>query len=186
MEKDIATASIKIGISTCLLGEKVRFDGGHKHAPFITDTLGKLFTFVGVCPEVGCGLSTPREAMRLEGDPAAPRLMTIKTRQDLTEQMLAFCREKVSELEKEGLCGFIFKKNSPSSGLFRVKVYKRGVPVESGRGLFADAIVRHFPLLPVEEEDRLCDMAIRKDFIERVLTYRRRIDRLTVVSSPAP
>ena len=165
--------TIKIGISSCLLGEHVRYDGGHKHEPFITETMGKFFTFVGVCPEVGCGLPTPRDAMHLEGDPAEPRLITIRTGKDQTEQMRSYCRDKVVELEQEDLCGFIFKKGSPSSGLFRVKVYNRNNPVKTGRGLFADAVVKHFPLLPVEEEGRLHDMGLRENFIVRVFAYRR-------------
>jgi len=164
---------IKVGVSSCLLGEKVRYDGGHKHDHYITDTLGRFFNFVPVCPEVGCGLPIPREAMRLEGNPESPRLFTNKTRNDLTEQMLEFCRRTVMELESEDLCGFIFKKDSPSSGLFRVKVYNNGVPAKTGRGLFADAMVRHFPLLPVEEEGRLYDMHIRENFIERIFAFRR-------------
>lgn len=167
------TEMIKVGVSACLLGEKVRFDGGHKHDHYITDTLGPYFTFVPVCPEVGCGLPVPREAMRLEGDPAAPRLMTGKSRVDLTAQMQTFCAHQVKELEAEDLCGFIFKKNSPSSGLFRVKVYNNGMAAKSGRGLFADAVARHFPLLPLEEEGRLNDPPLRENFIERVFSYRR-------------
>lgn len=163
---------ISIGVSSCLLGEKVRYDGGHKHDRYITDTLGRFFRFVPVCPEVGCGLSIPREAMRLEGDPSAPRLVTNRTGIDLTERMLDFCRNKVVELEQEDLCGFIFKKDSPSSGLYRVKVYGGGVPARNGRGLFADALVKHFPLLPVEEEGRLYDMNLREIFIERVFAFR--------------
>lgn len=163
---------IAIGVSSCLLGEKVRYDGGHKHDRYITDTLGRFFRFVPVCPEVGCGLSIPREAMRLEGDPSAPRLVTNRTGIDLTERMLDFCRKKVVELEREELCGFIFKKDSPSSGLFRVKVYGGGAPARNGRGLFADALVKHFPLLPVEEEGRLYDMNLRENFIERVFAFR--------------
>lgn len=164
---------IKVGVSSCLLGEAVRYDGGHKHDHYITDTLGRFFSYVPVCPEVGCGLPVPREAMRLEGDTEEPRLVTVKTRIDLTEQMQAFCRGMVAELEKEDLCGFIFKKNSPSSGLFRVKVYNKGIPVKTGRGLFAAAVVDHFPLLPVEEEGRLFDMDIRENFIERVFAWKR-------------
>jgi uncharacterized protein YbgA (DUF1722 family)/uncharacterized protein YbbK (DUF523 family) len=163
---------ITIGVSSCLLGEKVRYDGGHKHDRYITDTLGRFFRFVPVCPEVGCGLPIPREAMRLEGDPASPRLVTNRTGIDLTERMLDFCRKKVVELEQEDLCGFIFKKDSPSSGLFRVKVYGGGMPSKTGRGLFADALVKHLPLLPVEEEGRLYDMNIRENFIERVFALR--------------
>lgn len=167
------TSQIRIGVSSCLLGEKVRYDGGHKHDRYLTDILGRFFRFVPVCPEVECGMPIPREAMRLEGDPAAPRLVTNRTRIDKTGQMLDFCRKKVVELEDEDLCGFIFKKGSPSSGLYRVKVYNQGVPAKSGSGLFAAAVVRHFPLLPVEEEGRLNDPHIRENFIERVFTLRR-------------
>ncbi len=166
---------IKIGVSACLLGQTVRYDGGHKHDRYITDTLGRYFTFVPVCPEVGCGLPTPRESMRLEGDPASPRLVTGKSHIDHTERMLAFCAGKVEELAEEDLCGFIFKKDSPSSGLFRVKVYPTagGVASKNGSGLFAAAVARHFPLLPMEEEGRLNDPALRENFIERVFSFRR-------------
>ena len=167
------TAPITIGVSSCLLGEHVRYDGGHKHDRYITDTLGRWFRFLPVCPEVGCGLSIPREAMRLEGDPANPRLMTGRSRIDLTERMLAFCTAKVKDLEGEDLCGFIFKKDSPSSGLFRVKVYNNGAAAKSGSGLFAAAVARHFPLLPLEEEGRLNDPCLRENFIERVFSCRR-------------
>ena len=167
------TTRIRIGVSSCLLGEQVRYDGGHKHDHYITDILGRYFSFVPVCPEAGCGLPIPREAMRLEGDPANPRLMTNKTRMDKTDQMLAYCRNKVAELEAQDLCGFIFKKDSPSSGLFRVKVYNNGVATKSGSGLFAAAVARHFPLLPMEEEGRLNDPCLRENFIERVFSYRR-------------
>lgn len=167
------TQLVKIGVSACLLGEHVRYDGGHKHDRYITDTLGEYFTFIPVCPEVECGLPIPREAMRLEGDPLAPRLMTRQTRVDKTEQMLTYCSAKVSELENEELCGFVFKKDSPSSGLFRVKVYNNGQAQKVGSGLFAAAMARRFVLLPMEEEGRLNDPAIRENFIERVFSYRR-------------
>ena len=167
------TAPIIIAVSACLLGEHVRYDGGHKHDRYITDTLGMFFTFVPVCPETGCGLPTPREAMRLEGDPASPRLMTRQSRVDRTEQMAAYCSTKIRELENADLCGFIFKKDSPSSGLFRVKVYNNGQAVKNGRGLFAAAVARRFPLLPMEEEGRLNDPGIRENFIERIFCYRR-------------
>jgi len=165
--------TINIGISSCLLGEPVRYDGGHKHDRYITDILGRYFRFVPVCPEVGCGLPIPRESMRLEGTPDSPRLVTNRSRTDLTGQMTAFCRTKVMELESEDLCGFIFKSKSPSSGLFRVKVYNQGMPAKISRGLFAEAVTRHFPLLPVEEEGRLNDADIRENFLERVFSYRR-------------
>jgi uncharacterized protein YbgA (DUF1722 family)/uncharacterized protein YbbK (DUF523 family) len=170
--------AIRVGVSSCLLGEKVRYDGGHKHDRYIAETLGRFFTFVPVCPEVGCGLAIPREAMHLEGNPDKPRLVTIRTHTDLTSQMLDYCRRKVEEIGQDDLCGFIFKKGSPSSGLHRVKVYTRGAPARSGRGLFAAAVVERFPLLPVEEEGRLCDPAIRENFIERVFACRRWKDLL--------
>ncbi len=165
--------NVNIGVSSCLLGEKVRYDGGHKHDRYITDTLGRFFNFIPVCPEVGCGLPVPREAMRLEGNPAEPRLVTGRSRIDLTEKMIDYCTGKVEELAGADLCGFIFKKGSPSSGLFRVKVYGSGVPVSRGRGLFAAAVAKRFPYLPVEEEGRLYDMDLRGNFIERVFAYRR-------------
>lgn len=178
------TAPITLGVSACLLGEHVRYDGGHKHDRYITDTLGAYFTFVPVCPEVGCGLPTPREAMRLEGDPAAPRLMTRTTRVDKTEQMLAYCATKVLEMEGEDLCGFIFKKDSPSSGLFRVKVYNNGQAQKVGSGLFAAAMAHHFPLLPMEEEGRLNDPDIRENFLERIFSYRRWKSFLAEIPTP--
>ena len=170
----VCDTPIRIGVSACLLGEHVRYDGGHKHDRYITDTLGRFFSFLPVCPEVGCGMPVPREAMRLEGDPTLPRLMTRQSRIDKTDQMLAFCASKTRELECADLCGFIFKKDSPSSGLFRVKVYdENGMPRKTGSGLFAAAVTRHFPLLPVEEAERLNDPAIRENFIERVFCCRR-------------
>jgi len=166
--------AVNIGVSACLLGEKVRYDGGHKHDSYITDTLGKLFTFVPVCPEVESGMTTPREPMRLEGDPTASRLMTRESRIDKTEQMLSYCREKVEALGKADLCGFIFKKNSPSSGLFEVKIYDtNGDWTGSGSGLFAHAVATRFPLLPVVEDEQLYDQEFREKFIERIFCYHR-------------
>jgi len=167
-------SAITIGVSSCLLGHKVRYDGGHKHDHYISDTLGRFFRFLPVCPEVECGMTIPREAMRLEGDPDSPRLVSSRSRIDKTEQMRSYCERRVRELGNEELCGFIFKKNSPSSGLFRVKVYAgSGMPAKNGRGLFAAAMARHFPLLPLEEEGRLNDPAIRENFIERVFACAR-------------
>ncbi len=165
---------IKIGISTCLLGEKVRYDGGHKLDRYITQTLGQYMTFVPVCPEVECGLSVPREAMRLVGDPQSPRLMTIRSKIDLTEQMETWAHKRVRELESEGLCGYIFKSKSPSSGMERVKVYtEKGHPSPVGVGIFARIFMDHFPRLPTEEEGRLHDPVLRENFIEQVFALKR-------------
>ncbi|MDD3580878.1 MAG: DUF523 and DUF1722 domain-containing protein, partial [Desulfobacca sp.] len=170
----MTAAKIKIGISACLLGEKVRFDGQHKLDRFITDTLGKYLEFVPVCPEVECGLGVPREPMRLIGDPEAPRLVTVRTKVDLTDRMVAWSQNKVQELERLELCGFIFKSDSPSSGMERVKVYTdKGIPEKKGVGLFARQFMDHFPLLPVEEEGRLHDPKLRENFIERLFTLKR-------------
>ena len=169
-----SSEKLRLGISTCLLGQKVRYDGGHKHDRYLTDTLGQYVEWVPVCPEVECGLPVPREAMHLVGDPAAPRLMTVRTGEDKTDQMLRWARKRVAELEGENLCGFVFKAKSPSSGMERVKVYSaKGIPQKVGVGLFARAFMDHFPLLPVEEDGRLHDMAIRVNFIERIFTLKR-------------
>ena len=168
------TDKIKLGISTCLLGEPVRYDGGHKWDRFLTDTLGNYVDFVPVCPEVECGLGTPREAMHLVGDPSSPRLVTVRSGVDHTERMLSWARRRVAELEQEDLCGFIFKSKSPSSGMERVKVYgPSGSAASTGVGLFARAFMEHFPLLPVEEEGRLHDPRLRENFIEAIFTLKR-------------
>lgn len=165
--------TITIGVSACLLGEEVRYDGGHKHDRYLTDILGRHVRFLPLCPEVGCGLPVPREAMRLEEDPEQPRMMTIRTRVDHSERMQAWCTAIVEKLAAADLCGFILKKNSPSCGRDHVKVYTEGKAVQSGSGLFAAALARHFPLLPLEEEGRLEDLRLRENFIERIFGYRR-------------
>jgi uncharacterized protein YbgA (DUF1722 family)/uncharacterized protein YbbK (DUF523 family) len=165
---------IKLGISTCLLGENVRYDGGHKLDRFLTDTLGQYVAYVPVCPEVECGLPVPRESMHLEGDPESPRLVTLRTKQDMTERMVRWAKKRVVELEKEGLCGFIFKSDSPSSGMERVRVYnEKGMPVKKGVGMFAGIFMEHYPLLPVEDEGRLHDPKLRENFVERIFTLKR-------------
>jgi len=165
---------IRIGISACLLGQPVRFDGSHKHDRYLTNTLSEYLDFVPVCPEVESGFSVPRETLRLVGDPEAPRLVTSRTNIDHTDLMLGWAEKRVRELEAENLCGFIFKSDSPSSGLMRVKVYNpKGMAEKKGVGLFARTFTRHFPLLPVEEEGRLNDPVLRETFIEQIFTLKR-------------
>jgi len=165
-------ATPKIGISTCLMGEKVRYDGGHKLDRFIRNTLGKYVRFFPVCPEVECGMSVPREALRLEGDADNPRLMTQKTRRDYTEQMQEWGRNKLNKLEKENLDGYIFKSKSPSSGMQRIKVYNaKGHPAPNGVGIWARMFMDHFPLLPVEDDGRLNDPVLRENFISRIFVF---------------
>ncbi len=168
------TNRIKIGISSCLLGNNVRYNGGHTRDAYVVNTLGAYLDFTPVCPEVECGLSTPREAMRLVGTPEAPRLLTIKTKIDYTDQMLTWAKTRLDLLEKENLCGFIFMSKSPSSGMERVKIYnEKGVPTKSGRGLFAAEFIKRFPLIPVEEDGRLHDPGLRESFIERLFAMQR-------------
>lgn len=165
---------IKLGISSCLLGEKVRYDGGHKLDRFLTDTLGKYVEYVPVCPEVECGLKVPRKSMRLEGNLASLRLIVTSTREDMTDRMVNWAKKRVAQLENEDICGFIFKSDSPSSGMERVKVYnENAMPVKTGVGMFAGIFMEHFPLLPVEEEGRLHDPGLRENFIERIFALKR-------------
>jgi uncharacterized protein YbgA (DUF1722 family)/uncharacterized protein YbbK (DUF523 family) len=165
---------INLGISTCLLGENVRYDGGHKLDRFLTDTLRQYVEYVPVCPEVECGLGVPRESMHLEGNPDSPRLVTIRTKQDMTDCMVQWAQKRVVQLEKKDLCGFIFKSDSPSSGMERIRVYnEKGIPVKKGVGIFARIFMDHFFLLPVEDEGRLHDPELRENFIERIFTLKR-------------
>ncbi len=165
---------IKIGISSCLLGEKVRYDAGHQLDRYVTDTLGHYFEWLPVCPEVEYGLPVPREPMRLVGNPDSPRLMTIRTGIDHTDGMLKWAEKKLKELEEEELCGFIFKSRSPSSGIGGVKVYTpSGMPSQRGIGLFGRAFMNKFPVIPVIDDGRLHDPGLRENFIERVFVYKR-------------
>jgi uncharacterized protein YbgA (DUF1722 family)/uncharacterized protein YbbK (DUF523 family) len=165
---------IRLGVSSCLLGEKVRYDGDHQWDRYLTDTLGKYVDFVPVCPEGECGLGVPREAMRLMGDPSQPRLITVRTRQDHTERLINWAQRRVGELAREDLYGFIFKSGSPSSGMERVKVYRdQGGASKTGVGLFARVFMEYFPLLPVEDEGRLHDLDLRENFIERIFAFKR-------------
>ena len=166
--------TLRLGISACLLGDEVRYDGGHKRDSFLTDILGRFVEFVPVCPEVEAGFGTPREAMHLRRVSGEIRLVTVKSDRDVTAPMERAIRGRVPALDAEHLCGYVLKKNSPSCGLERVKIYDRGgVPSASGRGLFAEALVSRFPLLPVEEEGRLSNPELRENFIERVFAYYR-------------
>ena len=172
-------SKLKLGISACLLGQLVRYDGQAKRDAFLVDTLGKFVDYVPVCPEVECGLPVPREAMRLVGTVKAPRLMTQRTGIDLTDQMQGWIRCRLLELKKEDLCGFVFKARSPSSGMERVKVYNgRGGLSGYGAGLFAKAFMEAFPLLPVEDEGRLNDAKLRENFIERIFAMKRYRDAI--------
>ncbi len=159
----------RLGISRCLLGHRVRYDGGHKHDPHLISRLEQQVAFVPVCPEVECGLPVPREPLRLMGGPECPRLVTIRTGRDFTDRMAGWASRRLAELQEADLCGYIFKAGSPSCGMRGVKVYDAGGACsERGAGLFAMAFTKRFPLLPVEEEDRLQDPRLLEGFIERL------------------
>jgi uncharacterized protein YbgA (DUF1722 family)/uncharacterized protein YbbK (DUF523 family) len=167
-------SEIRIGISACLLGKKVRFDAGHKHDRFVADRLGQFVKFVSVCPEVEVGMGVPREAVRLVGDPEAPRMVGNKTGEDWTDRMNDYLQKRVKQKRLQNLSGCILKNRSPSCGMERVKVYIKPDTVRrKGVGLFAKALMTQFPDLPIEEEGRLSDPGLRENFIERIFAYHR-------------
>ena len=166
---------ILIGISSCLLGEQVRYDTGHKHHSYITKTLGEFFTFRPFCPEMAIGLGTPRETIRLVEAEDGIRAVGTKTEgHDVTDRLRENA-EQQAHWHKE-LCGYILKKDSPSCGMERVKVYKKNMPERVGAGLYAEVLLRNFPNLPIEEEGRLGDPVLRENFIKRVYAYRDWLD----------
>jgi uncharacterized protein YbgA (DUF1722 family)/uncharacterized protein YbbK (DUF523 family) len=174
MEHNNTIRQIRIGISSCLLGEKVRFDSGHKHDRYLTDVFGKYVDWVSVCPEVEVGMGVPRESVRLVGDPVHPRMIGVKSAKDWTEPMVGFSEKRVKELNSLELSGYIFKSDSPSCGMERVKIYgSNGMSLKTGRGMFADVFMKYFPLIPVEEEGRLNDERLRENFIVRLFAYHR-------------
>ncbi|HEY7497909.1 MAG TPA: formate dehydrogenase accessory sulfurtransferase FdhD [Vicinamibacterales bacterium] len=168
----------RIGISACLLGEEVRYDGGHKRDPLLTDVLGPRVEWVPVCPEVEMGLGTPRETLKLvrvEGSRAL-RMITTLTGIDHTDGMNRWAKQRLDELAREELSGYILKKDSPSCGVEDVKTFGAdGPPERNGRGLFAAALMERFPSLPVEDEGRLADTKVLQDFIARVFAYREKL-----------
>lgn len=162
--------AIRVGISSCLLGEKVRYDGGHKLDRFLRDTLGQYVQYVPVCPEVECGLGVPREPMHLVEDPDSLRLVTRESGVDLTGRMNRWCHKKIIEFERDNLSSFIFKSRSPSCGTRDVKILsKSGAGEQTGAGIFARFLMDRYPEIHVEESDRLQDPAIREQFMEMLL-----------------
>jgi uncharacterized protein YbgA (DUF1722 family)/uncharacterized protein YbbK (DUF523 family) len=165
---------LRLGVSSCLLGRKVRFDGGHKRDAFVVDSLGRFVDFVPVCPEAEAGLGVPRESMRLVRQEDGVRLLTVKTGRDETETVSRWCIRRLRDLDEQELSGFVLKKDSPTCGLERVRIYgASGIPQRAGRGVFAAALTERFPDLPIEEEGRLADPKLRENFIERIFAYDR-------------
>lgn len=163
-------APIKVGISDCLLGSQVRYDGGHKRSSLPHEELAGLFEFVGLCPEVAVGLGTPREPIRLEGEPENPRVVSIHSREDVTDRITAYAKSLPHKLDTAA--GYIFMKNSPSCGLSRVKVYpSTGRPKAQGQGVFSREISICYPTLPLEESGRLFDPVLRENFVMRTFVF---------------
>ncbi|MDF1583850.1 MAG: DUF523 and DUF1722 domain-containing protein [Methyloprofundus sp.] len=163
---------VRVGISSCLLGQEVRYDGGHKNNPYIVKTLGEYFELVPFCPEVASGMSTPRPPIQLRETEQGVRCVGVKDHQlDVTDQLQRCVSQQDHWLAS--LCGYILKKDSPSCGMERVKVYKDDYPNRSGTGILAHYIQEHFPLLPMEEEGRLGDPHLRENFIQRVYVMQR-------------
>jgi len=166
---------IKIGVSSCLIGEKVRWNGDHKQNYYIKDTLCKYFKYVPVCPEIEVGMGVPRETVALYGNLKKPRMISKKAKTDWTDRMHRYAKSRIKELAGEDLCGYIFKSKSPSCGLAKIPVYD-----ESDRnkaryrsGLFANTFIEANPLIPTEDEDRLMNPVILENFIVRVFSFSR-------------
>lgn len=174
MAKELTTNKIPIGISSCLLGERVRFDSGHKNNDYINKTLSEYFEFRSFCPEVAIGLGIPREPIRLVDQTGLGDIRCIGTKNpdlDVTEKLQNIAREQFDWVNET--CGYIFKKDSPSCGMERVKVYQKSMPRRNGVGVFAAEVQKAFPNLPTEEEGRLGDSRLRENFIKRVFMYKR-------------
>jgi uncharacterized protein YbgA (DUF1722 family)/uncharacterized protein YbbK (DUF523 family) len=174
MSRRASKHEIRIGISSCLLGHEVRYDGGHKRDALVTGSLSRFMTFVPVCPEVEVGMPVPRPPIRLVRRRGGIRLVDPKNGVDHTAAMRAWSERRVRELEELDLSGYVLKRSSPSCGMERVKVHsENGPPARDGVGVFAQELLRRMPLLPVEEEGRLSDARLRENFVERVFAYRR-------------
>ena len=166
--------TIRVGVSTCLLGAEVRYNGGHARNAYVVETLADHFELVPVCPEEEVGMGTPRETVNLQGDAEAPFMIAPKSGEDWTGRMNRYSAKRCRELAVEELRGYVFKSKSPSCGVWRVKLYKgKGPAGRTTRGLFAAEFVKRFPLVPVEEEGRLRDAGLRENFLERVFAYDR-------------
>lgn len=166
-----ATAPVTLGVSACLLGHPVRYNGQHRRDTFLTDILAQHVSLVPICPEVECGLGVPRDPIELRGNPRAPRLVIVETGEDLTARMQRWAGTRLSELSGANLCGFVFKSASPSCGMQGVPIH--GPPARAGAGMFARAFMNRFPLLPAADEQGLQDPAVREHFLVRLFTCGR-------------
>ena len=169
------TEKIRIGVSSCLIGEKVRWNGDHKQDRYVREILSRYFEYIPVCPEVEVGMGVPRETVALYGDPEKPSMISKKTQTDWTKPMEKYIKSRINTLSADDLCGYIFKSKSPSCGMGRVPLYSEfgSHKVKHGPGMFANAFINSYPLVPTEEEGRLNDPRIRENFIVRVFSFKR-------------
>jgi uncharacterized protein YbbK (DUF523 family)/uncharacterized protein YbgA (DUF1722 family) len=169
------TKKPRVLLSACLLGQRLRYDGTHARDAYLANVLGRHVEWVPICPETECGFSVPREPMRLRGDPASPRVVTVGSNQDQTENIRRWAEKKFRDLEDAGLCGILLKSGSPCCGLSGVKVfgYNGASPRSCGTGIFARAAMRRFPLIPAADEERMKDPTAREAFIERLYAAMR-------------
>ena len=166
---------IKIGVSSCLIGEKVRWNGDHKQNHFVREILANYFEYVSVCPEMEVGMGVPRETVALYGNLEKSRMISKKTQTDWTRPMNNYIKDRLKSLTQDDLCGYIFKSKSPSCGLGRIPVYSEfgSNKVRHGSGMFAQAFTKAFPIVPTEDEGRLNDPRIRENFIVKVFSFYR-------------
>ena len=169
------TDKIRIGVSSCLIGEKVRWNGDHKQDRYVREILSRYFEYIPVCPEMEVGMGVPRETVALYGDPEKPSMISKKTQTDWTKPMGKYIKSRINTLSADDLCGYIFKSKSPSCGISRVPLYSEfgSHKVKHGPGMFANAFINSFPLVPTEDEGRLNDPRIRENFIVRVFSFKR-------------
>ena len=170
-----ASSQIVVGVSSCLLGYKVRYDGDHRLDQQIAEILDGNFTLLSVCPEVEAGMGVPREKVQLEGSLESPRMIGRDSQEDWTERMNHYCAKRIAQKDLQNLSGFILKARSPSCGIKKVKLFgESGAMRRIGTGLFAHALIRQFSDLPIIEDEHLANPELREKFIKQVLAYHRR------------
>jgi uncharacterized protein YbbK (DUF523 family) len=164
----------RVGISRCLLGDDVRYDGGHKRDPTLLDVMRDAVEWVPVCPEVEVGMGVPREPIELVRGGCNIRLLGVESGRDWTDQMRTWARQRIAELDALSLAGFVLKARSPSCGIRDVPIHAAGMAAGTGRGMFAAMLAESLPDLPVEDEERLRDPDVRARFLAGVRAYARR------------
>jgi uncharacterized protein YbbK (DUF523 family) len=175
---------LRIAISACLFGERVRYDGGHRRDDALLDAWRGIVEWVPVCPEAECGMGTPREPVRLVRTGSRIRMLGVDSRNEVTQQMESFARGRIDALVEAGICAYVLKARSPSCGVGSTPLFDaEGNTERTGSGLFAAALVARLPDLPVAEEEGLADPHQREAFLERARAFER---ARTTTSPPSP